>query len=145
MPIFGADPITSPVQLRALVAHPPSTKKVECMSFHPLGSARMSADPRDGVVKPTGETWSTRNLFVADGSVLPSSIGVNSQLPVMAIALRIARGLAAVAPQCVSRGPLLVAVEPVQCDLVVAVNPVGVGHSALSAASGARCAARDAG
>jgi len=95
LPIFGADPITSPAQLRALVAHPPSTKKVECMSFHPLGSAKMSADPGDGVVKPTGETWSTRNLFVADGSVLPSSIGVNSQLPVMAIALRIARGIAA--------------------------------------------------
>jgi choline dehydrogenase-like flavoprotein len=94
LPIFGADAITSPAQLRALVAHPPSTKKVECMSFHPLGSARMSADPADGVVQPTGETWSTRNLFVADGSVLPSSIGVNSQLPVMAVALRIARGIA---------------------------------------------------
>ena len=94
LPIFGADPIKSPAQLRALVAQPPSTKKVECMSFHPLGSAKMSADSRGGVVKPTGETWSTRNLFVADGSVLPSSIGVNSQLPVMAVALRIARGIA---------------------------------------------------
>lgn len=95
LPIFGADAIESPQQLRALVASPPSTKKVECMSFHPLGSAKMSADPRHGVVKPTGETWSTRNLFIADGSVLPSSIGVNSQLPVMALALRIARGIAA--------------------------------------------------
>ena len=95
LPIFGADPISSPQQLRALLAAPPSARKVECMSFHPLGSARMSADARDGVVKPNGETWSTRNLFVADGSVLPSSIGVNSQLPVMAMALRIARGIAA--------------------------------------------------
>ncbi len=65
------------------------------MSFHPLGSAKMSADPAHGVVKPSGETWSTRNLFVADGSVLPTSIGVNSQLPVMAMALRIARSIAA--------------------------------------------------
>jgi choline dehydrogenase-like flavoprotein len=95
LPIFGAEPITSPQQLRALVRSTPSTKKVEAMSFHPLGSARMSSDPEQGVVKPTGETWSTRNLFVADGSVLPSSIGVNSQLPVMALALRIARGIAA--------------------------------------------------
>ena len=95
LPIFGADPIKTPQQLRALIASPPSARKVECMSFHPLGSARMSADPRSGVVKPTGETWSTRNLFVADGSVLPTSIGVNSQLPVMAMALRIARGIAA--------------------------------------------------
>jgi choline dehydrogenase-like flavoprotein len=94
LPIFGADAITSPQQLRALVASPPSTKKVECMSFHPLGSAKMSADPAHGVVSPSGETWSTRNLFVADGSVLPTSIGVNSQLPVMAMALRIARRIA---------------------------------------------------
>ncbi len=94
VPIFGVDPITSVQKLRALIASPPSARKVECMSFHPLGSARMSADPRGGVVKPTGETWSTRNLFVADGSVLPTSIGVNSQLPVMAMALRIARGIA---------------------------------------------------
>jgi choline dehydrogenase-like flavoprotein len=95
LPIFGADPIKSPGELRALVASPPSARRVECMSFHPLGSAKMSSDPSMGVVKPSGETWSTRNLFVADGSVLPSSIGVNSQLPVMALALRIARGIAA--------------------------------------------------
>jgi len=94
LPIFGAEPITSPAQLRALVAAPPSTRKVECMSFHPLGSARMSSDAATGVVQPSGETWSTRNLFVADGSVLPSSIGVNSQLPVMAMAMRIACGIA---------------------------------------------------
>jgi choline dehydrogenase-like flavoprotein len=95
LPIFGADPITSLQELRALVASAPSTKKVECMSFHPLGSAKMGKDPSMGVVKPSGETWSTRNLFVADGSVLPTSIGVNSQLPVMAMALRIARGITA--------------------------------------------------
>ena len=94
LPMFGEAPITSQSALRAFVASPPSAKKVECISFHPLGSAKMSADPRHGVVKPTGETWSTKNLFVADGSVLPSSIGVNSQLPVMALALRIARGIA---------------------------------------------------
>ena len=95
LPIFGAAPIKSPRELEALVASAPSTRKVECMSFHPLGSAKMSAEPGHGVVKPSGETWSTRNLFVADGSVLPTSIGVNSQLPVMALALRIARGIAA--------------------------------------------------
>ncbi len=95
LPIFGEKPIASLAQLRALVASPPRASKVECMSFHPLGSAKMSQSPRDGVVKPTGETWSTRNLFVADGSVLPTSIGVNSQLPVMAMALRIARGIEA--------------------------------------------------
>ncbi len=95
LPIFGAEPVTSVQELRALVARTPSTRKVECMSFHPLGSAKMGKDERSGVVKPSGETWSTRNLFIADGSVLPTSLGVNSQLPVMAMALRIARGIEA--------------------------------------------------
>lgn len=94
LPVFGTDPVRSLTELRALAASPPSSRKVECMSFHPLGSAKMSADPRDGVVKPTGETWAVRDLYVADGSVLPTSIGVNSQLPVMALARKIARGIA---------------------------------------------------
>lgn len=94
LPIFGAEPISSREALAALIASKPSAKKVECMSFHPLGTAKMSAEPSAGVVKPTGETWNVDNLFVADGSVLPTSIGVNSQLPVMTMALRIARGIA---------------------------------------------------
>ena len=35
------------------------------------------------------------NLFVADGSVLPTSIGVNSQLPIMGVAHKIATGIVA--------------------------------------------------
>ena len=68
--------------------------KVESTAFHPLGSAKMSRTPDGGVVKPTGETWAVENLFVCDGSVLPTSIGVNSQLPVMSISMMLARGLA---------------------------------------------------
>jgi choline dehydrogenase-like flavoprotein len=63
------------------------------MAFHPLGSAKMSITDRGGVVKPTGETWGVDNLYVADGSVLPTSIGVNSQLPIMSISLMLARGV----------------------------------------------------
>ena len=55
----------------------------------------MSADPRSGVVRESGEAWQVDNLFVADGSVLPTSIGVNSQLAIMAMADKIARGIAA--------------------------------------------------
>jgi choline dehydrogenase-like flavoprotein len=93
-PMFGAEGIRDVEQLRALARHPPSARKVECMSFHPLGSAKMSARPEDGVVRPTGESWQVSGLFVADGSVLPTSLGVNSQIPVMAVARCIARGLA---------------------------------------------------
>jgi choline dehydrogenase-like flavoprotein len=54
----------------------------------------MSERETYGVVRPSGETWGAQNLFVADGSVVPTSIGVNSQLPIMAVARRIALGIA---------------------------------------------------
>jgi choline dehydrogenase-like flavoprotein len=93
LPIFGAPVIDNPRDVDFLVERPPRASRVECMAFHPLGSAKMSASERWGVVKPTGEAWAIENLFVADGSVLPTSIGVNSQLPVMSVAMLVARGL----------------------------------------------------
>ncbi|MFO0617192.1 MAG: GMC oxidoreductase [Polyangiaceae bacterium] len=56
-------------------------RRIECMAFHPLGSARVGLDPRGGVVDQRGETFDVGGLFVADGSVL-LSIGVNSQVPI---------------------------------------------------------------
>jgi choline dehydrogenase-like flavoprotein len=94
LPFFGGPSVSNAAQLDAILASPPSPRRAECVSFHPLGSARMSARAEDGVVRPSGETWVAQNLFVADGSVLPTSIGVNSQLPIMAVARRIAHGIA---------------------------------------------------
>ena len=94
MPIFGLDTIKSERELDDLIAHPPALARVECTAYHPLGSARMSADPRGGVVRESGEAWQVENLYVADGSILPTSIGVNSQLPIMGVAHKIATGIA---------------------------------------------------
>jgi choline dehydrogenase-like flavoprotein len=93
LPIFGSEPFKTEKELDFLTERPPQAARVESMAFHPLGSAKMSKEARGGVVKPTGEAWAADNLFIADGSVLPSSIGVNSQVPVMAMSLKIARGL----------------------------------------------------
>ncbi len=99
LPIFGAPPVRSRAELAQAIASMPSMKNLECAAFHPLGSARMSATPGTGVVSREGAVWGTTGLFVADGSILPTSIGVNSQLPVMALALDIARGIAKSARQ----------------------------------------------
>jgi choline dehydrogenase-like flavoprotein len=93
MPIFGIDTLKSERELDELMARPPRMSRIECTAYHPLGSAKMSVDPRTGVVRETGETWAVDNLFVADGSVLPTSIGVNSQLPIMGVAHKIATGI----------------------------------------------------
>ncbi|KAI3337091.1 GMC oxidoreductase [Xylariaceae sp. AK1471] len=60
---------------------------------HQMGSCRMSAKPRDGVVDPKGKVWGTENLFVADASVFPSASGVNPMVTNMAIADYISRGV----------------------------------------------------
>ncbi len=93
LPIFGTETFKSESDLDFLTSNPPSARRVESLSFHPLGSAKMATSAKGGVVKPTGETWQVDNLFVADGSVVPTSIGVNSQLAIMTMALKISRGI----------------------------------------------------
>jgi choline dehydrogenase-like flavoprotein len=94
LPIFGMGTIKKPKDLDFLTENKLAAPRIECMAFHPLGSAKMSTSRETGVVKPTGETWDVENLFVIDGSILPTSIGVNSQLPIMGVSMMLARGLA---------------------------------------------------
>jgi len=63
-------------------------------AHHPLGTARMGLDPRSSVVGPTHETHDVRGLFICDGSAVPSSIGVNPMMTIMALATRAARFVA---------------------------------------------------
>jgi choline dehydrogenase-like flavoprotein len=60
------------------------------MAFHPLGTARADADPYRGVVDGELGVHGVHGLYVADGSVVPSSPGVNPQLTIMALATRLA-------------------------------------------------------
>lgn len=61
---------------------------------HPQGTCRISADPRRGVCKPTGETHDVRNLYIADGSLFPTALGVNPQITILSLATAIARDAA---------------------------------------------------
>jgi choline dehydrogenase-like flavoprotein len=63
-------------------------------AFHPMGTVRMGADRATSVVGPSGELHELEGLFVADASILPSSLGVNPMLTIMACARQIATGLA---------------------------------------------------
>jgi choline dehydrogenase-like flavoprotein len=55
-------------------------------SSHPQGGNPMSRDPTKGVVDPRFRVYETENVYVCDASVFPSSITVNPQLTVMALA-----------------------------------------------------------
>ncbi len=66
----------------------------ELTAHHPLGTVRMGIDPRTSVVGPTHEVHDVPGLFVCDGSTVPSSLGVNPQMTIMAMATRAARFVA---------------------------------------------------
>lgn len=61
---------------------------------HQLGTMRLGADPDTSVVDEWGRFHGLRNLYVADGSVLPTSGGYNPTLTIQAVAWRIAEGIA---------------------------------------------------
>lgn len=63
-------------------------------SAHQMGTCRMAASEKKGVVDPTGKVWGTDGLYVADASVFPSASGVNPMVTNMAISDMISRGVA---------------------------------------------------
>jgi choline dehydrogenase-like flavoprotein len=56
--------------------------------WHLLGTARMGTDPDTSVVDPWGRTHDVPNLFIMDGSVWPTSSGMNPTATIVAMALR---------------------------------------------------------
>jgi choline dehydrogenase-like flavoprotein len=62
---------------------------------HLVGGARMSATPDAGVVDADLRTWAVPNLYVVDGSVLPTQGAANPALTIMALAARAADRLVA--------------------------------------------------
>ena len=58
--------------------------------FHHMGTARMHADPRRGVVDADGRVHSVANLYLAGSSVFPTSGYANPTLTVVALAVRLA-------------------------------------------------------
>jgi choline dehydrogenase-like flavoprotein len=89
LPVFGIDGVTpdtfDKLDLRRLKG-----SRFECSSQHPLGTCHMGSSPSRSVVDPTGRVWELDNVYVADGSILPTSLGVNPQWTIMAMALRVA-------------------------------------------------------
>ena len=57
---------------------------------HPLGGCNMGTTAANGVVDHKGETFGHKNLFVADGAIVPKAIGLNPSRTIAALAERIA-------------------------------------------------------
>jgi len=81
-------------RIAELESSPPPRPALRLEAFHPMGTARMSADPRRGVSGTDGAVHGAEALHVADASLLPSSIGVNPMMTIIAFASRVSRQIA---------------------------------------------------
>jgi choline dehydrogenase-like flavoprotein len=62
---------------------------------HLVGGCRMAASPKDGVVDAHQRSFAVPNLYITDGSVLPTQGSANPALTIMALAARCAAHLIA--------------------------------------------------
>ena len=83
---FRAINITCPRDLTRIDNEIGDASDLSVNSVHPQGGNAMSANPLKGVVDPSFRVYGTLGLHVCDASVFPSSITVNPQLTVMALA-----------------------------------------------------------
>ncbi|MHB8879746.1 MAG: FAD-dependent oxidoreductase [Myxococcaceae bacterium] len=89
-PLGGLPELRSEDQVNQIRYVPLSPEDFELSAFHPLGTCRMAVDPKLGVIDPDLEAHEADRLFVVDGSIFASSLGVNPQLTIMAFATRAA-------------------------------------------------------
>jgi choline dehydrogenase-like flavoprotein len=59
--------------------------RISLFSAHVNGTARIGTDPATSGVSPTGERHGVRGVYVFDGSMLPTGVGVNPQETIMAM------------------------------------------------------------
>jgi choline dehydrogenase-like flavoprotein len=61
---------------------------------HLVGGCRMGSSPEESVIDADHRVWGVPNLFVCDGSVMPTQGSANPGLTIMALASRLAERLA---------------------------------------------------
>lgn len=96
------------VYLRRLQRFDFAPNRGTVFSAHQMGTARMGSDSNDHVCDPWGRVRSTarprpgdphggliKGLYVADGSLFPTALGVNPMVTILAVARRVARAIEA--------------------------------------------------
>jgi choline dehydrogenase-like flavoprotein len=78
--------LRSEKDLPALAAAPFEANRLSVFTAHQMGGCCMGRDPARSVVRSDLRHHEVENLFVVDGSVFPTSLGVNPQLSIYGVA-----------------------------------------------------------
>lgn len=89
----------------------------EARYAHLVGAARMGSRPEDSVCDKFGRTWDVPNLFVMDGSVMPTQGSANPGLTIQALAARTADFLISQGEAIFSSGKRDMTTPPVRHSL----------------------------
>lgn len=68
---------------------------LDVTAVHPMASVPMGDDPTVAAVASDGHHHHLRGLWVADGSLFPTSIGVPPQISIYAMGLHVGRAIVA--------------------------------------------------
>jgi choline dehydrogenase-like flavoprotein len=92
-PIRGLPELRGAEDVTTLASAQVPRERLDLFTVHLMGTARMSEDPKRGVVSGFGEFHGAHGLFVADASVLPGPVGLNPMETIVALATRSAEWL----------------------------------------------------
>jgi len=87
-------PIKNKEELEVLFKKKRKVSDFLLTAYHPLGTARIAADKNKGVCDSNHKVFDWENLYVMDGSAVPSSLGANPQVTIMSLSTRAARKIA---------------------------------------------------
>jgi choline dehydrogenase-like flavoprotein len=80
---------------RALADAPDAPSAYRAVITHMFGTARLGSDPATAVVRPDLRHHTVDRLYVADSAAFPTNLGVNPQVPIMALATLCGEGIVA--------------------------------------------------
>lgn len=92
--ITGLPAITNLETLDKVFAGKLTPRDFAITAYHPLGTARIAKDRKHGVCDENHQVFGVRGLYVMDGSAVPSALGANPQVTIMAMATKAARRIA---------------------------------------------------
>jgi choline dehydrogenase-like flavoprotein len=86
----GPDVLRSPDDIRKLRDLSLDPRDYSLIAAHHFGTCRMSRDADSGVAGFDGAVHGVRGLWVLDGALIPTNLGVNPQHTIMALAMLLA-------------------------------------------------------